>query len=166
MYGHNTIAKDALIGFTTIPIKSLKMGEVNELNITLNQKNGNKIGTLHILLYVAQKGDIPFENKICTPSVFNIKILEGNIKSGNNLYWAGNFENDKDFQFLTTQQKQNKWMEEYQMIYPSKDKIILKLFENKDKESEKGEITLNFQELKDKVPIDKFIMLELKIQFI
>ena len=38
---YNTISKDDLIGFTTIPIKSLKIGEINELNFTLNQKNGN-----------------------------------------------------------------------------------------------------------------------------
>lgn len=41
------------------------------------------------------------------------------------------------------------------MIYSSKDKIIIKLFENKDKESEKGKIEINFNELKDQVPIDK-----------
>lgn len=159
---HNTIAKDALIGFSTIPIKTLKMGEVNELNIKLNQKNGNSSGTLYLLLHVIQKGDIPFENKIWTPLVFNIRILEGIIKSGYNSYWCGKFENDKDFQFLTTQQKSSKWMEEYQMIYSNKDKIILKLYENKDKEIEKGEITINFKELIDKIPNDKIFKVDSK----
>ena len=152
---HNSIARDALIGFAAIPIKSLKIGEINELNISLNQKNGNNAGTLYLLLHVAKKGDIPFQNKIWTPLVFNIRILEGDFKEKNNLFWAGKFENDKDYQFLSTQQKENKWFEEYQMIYSNKDKIILKLIENKDKESEKGEIILNYKELKEQVIIDK-----------
>ena len=152
---HNAIAKDSLIGFTTFSIKTLKIGEINELNISLSQKNGNSAGNLYLLLHVTQKGDIPFKNKIWTPQVFNIRILEGEFKGDKNLYWAGKFENDKKYQFLTTQQKGNKWFEEYQMIYSSKDKIVLKLIENKDKESEKGEIIINYKEFKEQVLTDK-----------
>ena len=152
---HNAIAKDALIGFLTIPIKSLKIGEINELTTSLKQKEGIFPGSLSFRIHIAQKGDIPFQEKKWTPSVFNIRILEGNFQGGHRLYWTGKFENDKDYQFLTTQKRTNKWMEEYQMIYSSKDKIIIKLFENKDKESEKGKIEINFNELKDQVPIDK-----------
>ena len=152
---HNAIAKDSLIGFTTFSIKTLKIGEINELNISLSQKNGNSAGNLYLLLHVTQKGDIPFKNKIWTPQVFNIRILEGEFKGDKNLYWAGKFENDKRYQFLTTQQKGNKWFEEYQMIYSSKDKIVLKLIENKEKESEKGEIIINYKEFKELVLTDK-----------
>ena len=130
------------------------MGDINELNLSLNGKNGNISGSLRVLLHVAQKGDIPFAKNIWMPKVFNIRLLEAKLPE-NYLFWAGKFENDKDFQFLTTQQKGNKWMEEYQMIYSHSNKIFLKLFENKDKGKEIGEIKIDFSGLKDQEIIDK-----------
>ena len=152
---HNAIAKDSLIGFAAIPIKSLKMGEINKLNLSLKRKNGNNSGILYLEIHVAKKGDIPFKERIWTPEVFNIRILEGQLHKGHNFYFAGKFEGDKDFQFLSTQQKENNWMEEYQMIYSTKEKIIIKLFEYKDKENEKGELIIDFKELKLQTPVDK-----------
>ena len=145
---------DELIGNAEIPIKTLRLGAINDLEISLNDKKNAKTGTLKISLHVAKMGDIPFEEKIWKQKVLNIRILEGNFTKGY-LYWTGRFNNEKDFQFLSTQRKGGKWMEEYQMIYSYENDAILKLYEHSKKEIEKGEIRIPYKDLKYGEIIDR-----------
>ena len=151
---HDILSKDDIIGSANIQIKSLILGGINNLTIPLKNKNNNKTGELKIVLYVARMGCIPFEEKIWKQKVLNIRILEGNLSNGY-LYWIGKFNNEKNNQFITTQKKGCKWMEEYQMLYSHESDVALKLFEHQKKEIEIGQVIIPYKSLQFGVITDK-----------
>ena len=138
------LSKDDLIGNTKIELKALIMGKINELNLNLKDKDNKSAGTLKVFLHVAKLGDIPFQENIWIQKVLNIRILEGKNLPNGYLYWIGKLENEKVNQFVSTQTKEKKWIEEFQIVYSYQETVCLKLFEHGKKEIEVGELKFPF----------------------
>ena len=142
------LSKDDLIGNTKISMKTLIMGKINELTLSLKDENNKFSGKLVLSLHIAKRGDIPFQEKLWNQKVLNIRVLEGKHLPNGYLYWCGKLDNENENQFVSTQTKEKKWFEEYQMIYSYEETVILILFEHGKKEIEIGRIILPFQTFK------------------
>ena len=141
---YDLLSTDDLIGTTQIPIKSLIFGKINELKLTLNDKDNIKTGELNILLHVAKLGDIPFEEKLWNQKVLNIRILEGNNLPNGYLYWIGSLDNEKENQFISTQKSESKWIEQRQIKYNFENDVLLKLYEHGKKEREIAQVRITY----------------------
>ena len=142
------LSKDDLIGRAKIEIKNLIMGKINELQLDLKDEDNIFAGTIKLFLHVAQLGDIPFKEKLWIPKVLNIRILEGQNLPNLYLYLTGKLENEKENQFVSTQTKEKKWIEEFQIVFSYDTLVVLKLIEHGKKEVEIGELKLPYNYLK------------------
>ena len=149
------LSKDDLIGSVKIEIKTLIMGKINELRLDLIDKTNKLAGRLKLFLHVVKIGDIPFQEKLWNQKVLNIRILEGKNLPNGYLYWIGKLENEKENQFISTQTKESKWIEEFQIKFSYEEMVILKLFEHGKKEIEIGELKFQFTFFKHGVIVDK-----------
>ena len=142
------LSKDDLIGSVKIELRNLIMGKINELKLNLKDKDNKFSGSLLLSLHLANLGDIPFQEKLWNQKVLNIRILEGKNLPNGFLYWTGKLENEKENQFVSTQTKESKWIEEFQIQYSNQETFILKLIEHGKKEIEIGQIILPYTSFK------------------
>ena len=152
---YDLLSSDDLIGIISIPLKSVIYGKVFPYKLKLYDKESKISGELEFIIHVAKMGDIPFEEKLWNQKVLNVRILEGTNLPNGYLYWIGKLDNEKDIQFTSSQNKESKWFQQYQLIYSYENDAILKLYEHSKKEIELGELKIPYNSIKSDTVVDK-----------
>ena len=152
---YDLLSSDDLIGIINIPLKSVIYGKVFPYKLKLYDKESKISGELEFIIHVAKMGDIPFEEKLWNQKVLNVRILEGTNLPNGYLYWIGKLDNEKDIQFTSSQNKESKWFQQYQLIYSYENDAILKLYEHSKKEIELGELKIPYNSIKSDTVVDK-----------